>query len=183
VSDADPPGGPRRSLAADDDVAAAVDAVVPGSGGLEDLAGILERPTLDQTGRVQAAIRAVRPDVEVALARVTDLLAEIEDGAQIGAAVVLEISPRLRSADFALGLVRAEAQVDIAQVIEGLIERRPGDTSGSRTSKLMAVPMICSTLRNPKSGTVPDSGASRSICSRPPVMPALWCCVRNGFDN
>ena len=48
VSDADPPGSPRRHLAADDYVATAVDAVVPGPGGLEDPSRILERPALDQ---------------------------------------------------------------------------------------------------------------------------------------
>ena len=66
----------------------------------------------------------MRSDVEIALAHVAYPIAEFQDAAEIRAACILGYLSATEAADLAIGLVGAEAPVDVAQVFEGLIEGR-----------------------------------------------------------
>jgi len=101
--------------------------VTPGARVLEDSACALERPSLDEAGRIQPAFGSMRPDVEVALARQARLLAQRQNLDKVWAAVRLIQFASNQPADFTVGLVGAESEVDVAQVVEGPIQRRPGD--------------------------------------------------------
>src|ERR1035437_8482959 len=69
------------------------------------------------------------PDVEVAFGDLSNLLGQLEHLANVGAAVGLADLAPAQAADLAVGLVGAEAPVDLAQVFEGVIQccrRNPG---------------------------------------------------------
>ena len=129
------------------DVAAGVDRVVADAAGLEQLAAPVDRPALDEPGRVDGPHDSLA-GVEVAAGLLAQLVAAGEHPADVGMAFADEQLAAVEAADLAVVLVRAEACVDLAEPVEQLVEQRRRRTS-SRTSTTIGIPMICSTRRRP----------------------------------
>src|ERR1700694_5628599 len=126
VADTHPPWPTRRSLTANDYVAARVDAEVARPVHLQNGGGTVNGPTLDERGWVQAAVGVVSPDIEDAIALTVYFLAQVEDLAHLTAALVEgELTPT-EPADLAVVLVGAEARVNLLQPGDDILQCRLG---------------------------------------------------------
>jgi hypothetical protein len=106
-----------RGLAGQLNVPAAVDCVVRGATGAQDVAGALDRPTLDHAGRVEPA---GRPHREVAVAGLGQSGAQRQDGPHVGVAVGRRELTAVESADLAVRPVRREGPVHPVQPLDGV---------------------------------------------------------------
>ena len=111
-----------QRAAAEADVAARVDRVVRGAGRVEDRGRAVDRPALDEPGRVELP-RAPARDVEVAAGLVAQLLAAREHAADVGVRVLERELAAVDAADLAVGLERAERRVDDPQPVEDGVDR------------------------------------------------------------
>ena len=126
------PVRPRRvapGLAARNDVATSIDAVVPRASRLQYPARILKCPALDQSGWIGTAVGSVRSDVEIALARAPDLVAQRHNRAQVRTRVGLLQLASDQAADLAVRLVRAEASVNLAEIGKDFVQGGGADGS------------------------------------------------------
>src|SRR5207244_11057454 len=87
----------------------------------EDFRGPVDRPALDEPGRVE---RSRRASVEVAACLLAQLLAAVEDPADVAVRVLERELVAHEPADLAVRLARTEARVDPAEPVEHLVERR-----------------------------------------------------------
>ena len=124
VLDAGAPRALGERSAAHADVAAGVDRVVPQAVPVEQLAAAVDRPALDETGRVDARQR-LEARVEVTAGLLAQLVATGEDGPHVAMALGDRELAAVQAADLAARLVRREALVDLAEPGEQPLER-PG---------------------------------------------------------
>ena len=120
MADPDPPGFAARGQTPSHDIAASVDAVVAAAGCVDLPGGLLDRPALDETRRVEAAVRPVPAGIEGAARSDRQVLAGGDDVADVGAGVSLAELATHQSADLAIGLVRAEAGIDVMKTRDDL---------------------------------------------------------------
>jgi hypothetical protein len=118
--DADPPVELGHGPSAEANVTAGVDGEVPQIRPVEHVRGAIDRPALDEPGRVEHA-RCVR--IEVPARLVAQLLAALQDPADIRMRVVERQLATVETADLAVVPVRAERRVDPAEPVEHLVER------------------------------------------------------------
>ena len=116
-------------VAARNDVATSVDAVVPGASRLQHPARILKCPALDHSCGIGTAVGSVRPDVEIALACPPDLVAQRHNRAQVRTRVGLLELASDEAAGLAVRLVRAEASVDVAEIVKDFLQGGGADGS------------------------------------------------------
>ena len=111
----------RPAAAADDEVAARIHGVPPNTGRVEQRSRTVDRPSLDEAGRIEQLGRR-RACVEVAVCRCARLLAEPEHrhDTLIGISD-LELAA-VDAADLAVGLVRAEDAVDPPEPPEDVVD-------------------------------------------------------------
>ena len=122
VTDADAPRSAGRALATRHDVAAGVDPVVSGAGGVERPGRLLDRPAFDVARRVELSVRSVAARVEGAAGDDREVLAGGEDMADVEARVLLaQLAPH-QPADLAVRLVGAEARVDVVELGDDVVD-------------------------------------------------------------
>jgi len=126
VPDADPPPTAGAALASRLDVTAGVDEVVSAAVMVEDRAGPVDGPALDQAGGIEAPIP---PGREVATGRPLVVAAQLDrladQGARLGDRQLAPVDP----ADGAVGEEGAEGPVEESEVRERLLQGegwRPG---------------------------------------------------------
>src|SRR5262249_62005505 len=110
VLDADPPAAPGP------DVAAGVDREAPEIGAVEDRGRPVDRPALDQAGRVDA-VRGAASRVEVAAGLLPQPLAAREHAPHLDVGVIDRELAAANAANLALRLERAEGRVDPDQPV------------------------------------------------------------------
>ena len=147
MPDPDPPRPPGFGLASGHDVAAAVDPVVAPAGAVDPPGGLLERPALDEAGRIEPPIGAVVPGIEGAAGDDREVVARRQHVADIEAGVLLTELAAGHAADLAVGSIGAEAGVDIVELGEDLVddvlghERRPDVQADGRAHDVMDAPL------------------------------------------
>ena len=144
VADADPPGLARRRFTRELDVAAAVDRVVTRAVGGEQIAGPLDRPSLDHARRVERAVRS-GVDREKTFGSQRETCSHSAKTSRTCAEhSASETSPRASRLTTLSVAVGAERRVDLVQPADRLSDRRR-QSPGSRMSNENTVPMQCST--------------------------------------
>src|SRR3954468_7759155 len=127
MSDAHAPRDPRFWLTADDDVPAGIDPVVPAARGVDQPGGLLDRPALDESGRVAAAISAVTAGIEGTAGHGRKVVAGSHHVPNVQTArLQVDLSSR-EPADLAVRAIGAEPGVDVAQLLHHLVEDRRFD--------------------------------------------------------
>ena len=124
MTDPDPPWAPAVGMTAGDDVAARVDPVVASAGAVEEPGGLLDGPPLHVPGRVEdgSAIGAPAVGVEGATRRLREVVAGGQDVADVETARLLADLAAPEPADLAVGSERAEPRLDVAKLVEHLVE-------------------------------------------------------------
>ena len=122
MPDPDPPRPAARRLATGDDVPADVEQVVVGTGRVQQPRGLLDRPALDVPGRIEVAGTAGAPRIERTAAGRREVVAHREDVAHRRARLVLADRTAGQPTRLAVGPVRAEPPVDLAQVGEDRVD-------------------------------------------------------------
>ena len=117
--DPDPPAVVRCRAAVQANVAAGVDRVVAEPGAVQDRGGPVDRPALDETGRVH---QAGGPRVEVAVRLDPEPLAPGQHLADVVTRLLDRQLAAGQPADLAVLLVGAERRVDPAQPVEHRLE-------------------------------------------------------------
>ena len=121
VLNPDAPDRRRQSAAFEPDVAAGVDRVVPPAELVGDRGCPVDRPALDEAGRVDVVV-APSADVEEALRLAAQLLAAGEDLAHVRVRVCERKLAAVEPADLAVRDVGAERPVDEAEPVEQRVE-------------------------------------------------------------
>src|SRR3954451_17001423 len=127
MSDAHAPREPRFRLTADDDVPAGIDPVVPAARGVDQPGSLLDGPSLDESGRIEAAVGPVTAGIEGAAGHGRKMVAGGHHVPNVQTARRdVDLSSR-EPADLAVRAIGAEPGVDVAQLLHDLVEDRGFD--------------------------------------------------------
>src|SRR6478736_2599119 len=122
MPDPHPPRPPGFGLAARHDVPARVDPVVAPAGRVDQPRRFLDRPALDEPGRVEQAVRAVTTRIEGAAGHDRKVVAGGQDVTDVEAARLDGKLAVREPADLAVGAVHAEPGVDVTELLDDLVE-------------------------------------------------------------